>query len=118
MLLISTVSTGFTKYLPFITDCGDSMGEWDRYFWLGLGAFSGLFLGHFCWLLLVDDGVPLEIAWGGGLRGWARVADFALYGVSATYAFIIYHSLVNVLRFLVSGFYMWSLCILAIGKLA
>ena len=38
------------------------MGEWDRCFWLGLGAFELVFGGT---LLLVDDGVPLEMALGG-----------------------------------------------------
>ena len=76
----------------------------------GIG-FSGFVWGPFrsCFggtLLLVDDGVPLEIAWG-GLWGWARVADFALSGVIATCPFTIYHLLVNVLRFLVSGFYIY-----------
>ena len=35
----------------------------DRYFWLDLGAFSGLFLGALS--LLVDDGVLLGMALGG-----------------------------------------------------
>ena len=39
------------------------MGEWDRCFWLGLGAFPCLFLGGT--LLLVNDWVPLEMALGG-----------------------------------------------------
>ena len=75
-----------------------------------MAALSSLFLGHFCsWLLVAD----------GGLRGWARVADFALSGVIATCQLTIYHLLANVLRFLVTDFCMWSLCILVIviGKL-
>ena len=60
------------------------MGERDPYFWLGLGTFSGLFLGPL--LLLVDDGVPLGMA----LGGLAGVADFALSGVIAICPFTIY----------------------------
>ena len=39
------------------------MGEWDQCFWLGLGGLFGLVFGGT--LLLVDDGVPLEMALGG-----------------------------------------------------
>ena len=55
--------------------------------WSG-GLFGLVFGGT---LLLVDDGVPLEIALGGfgRLRGWAGVADFALSGVIAICPFTI-----------------------------
>ena len=58
------------------------MRERGQYFWLGLGAFSGLFLGAL--LLLVDDGLPLGMALGG------FGADFALSGIIAACPFTIY----------------------------
>ena len=50
--------------MPITIGCGDSKGEWDRCFWFSLGIFSGLSVREL--LLLVDDGVPLEMALGGG----------------------------------------------------
>ena len=68
------------------------------------GVLFGLVLGALCcWLMM---GCLWKLL-GGGLWGWARVADFALSGVVATCPFTIYHLLVNVLRFLVSGFYIY-----------
>ena len=60
--------------IPFTAVCSarEFMGEWDRCFWLGLGAFSGLFLEALCcWLMMGCS------------------ADFALSGVIATCPFTI-----------------------------
>ena len=63
--------------IPFTTGCNGSIEERDRCFWLGLGAFTGFFFlgGGGALLLLVwvsywrwarsNDGVPLEMAFGG-----------------------------------------------------
>ena len=70
-------------------------------------------------MLLVDDGVAQEMALGGFGTGLELLILLFLKSLQIC-TFTIYHLLVNVLRFLVSGFYVRSLCILVlvIGKLA